>query len=757
MYSSLQHEVDSALNVICTCLCSPGVPTLLRSAAASALYNSLPFVQANFEDSRSHERDALVNAMLQACSDPDEEIVLGALQCVERIAELYYNDITVYMPKLASVTSVNAKHPNENIATAAIRFWQHIAEQESSLDAEESKRYCQVYGRDLVNLLLELISTTYENEETADEEDEYGRKQAAEEALMYVISALNDDVMPLVMPFAQANFTSAVPAQRDAAVMIIALLQGSISDEKAAPIAQSVVQTLLQRLAPSGSRESSLMVRTSIGFALAEIFEYNAKFAVPKDAVESVMRCLIAALDDKAIVVKQITRAIDNLVTSYSELDEYEAGDGTIFSSVFFDTINSLIIRSEKPDWNEHELRVGCLAAIASIVSGGRTRDVPVMLGLITDTLGRLSRSVARLPSLKDKEREAEILTQESLLGMLDCIVMCPFVTSVMSSDPDNLNALGAQLLAACCACIDNNIGVLESWSLVASIARHLLVGPEGRPDQSPFLKYEPEIIPRLFKTLGNPAEGDNCRSALFAVSDISRNLGRAMNPDYLTNMVQALVFILAGADTSRDLKPIALGAIGDLSSSNGERMFPFLPRLLETIAHAAEIDVLDLTDLQRENEDEVEFLNSLKSSCLEAWSGIVQGISLAERPPAELLEMKKSLLQAFSMPVSPQGESTLQVIRRLSQKWIARWQELVSKDAESIDSDTLGHIKHLIGLFADITLGLGKEHAAAVCRKSEPSIAWLVRYADHVERQSDSYDPSEGTQAAYFNSLYAD
>lgn len=125
-----QPEVDCALTTICACVHVPaGAPPLplhIQRAAVEALYNTLPFVAANFANDRANERDSIMFAICSATQCPDTKVRESAFQCIERIAELYYDYVGPYMKVLADLTAAAAKGADENVATHALGFWSEV-------------------------------------------------------------------------------------------------------------------------------------------------------------------------------------------------------------------------------------------------------------------------------------------------------------------------------------------------------------------------------------------------------------------------------------------------------------------------------------------------------------------------------------------------------------------------------------------------------------------------------------------------------
>lgn len=123
-----QPEVDAALTNICGCVHAPAgapaLPLVIQRAAIDALFNTLPFVAANFE--AANERDSIMFSVCSATQTSDGKVRESAFSCIERIAELYYDALGPYMKVLADLTAAAAKGADENAATHALGFWSEV-------------------------------------------------------------------------------------------------------------------------------------------------------------------------------------------------------------------------------------------------------------------------------------------------------------------------------------------------------------------------------------------------------------------------------------------------------------------------------------------------------------------------------------------------------------------------------------------------------------------------------------------------------
>lgn len=69
----------------------------VRLAAIRALYNSLEFVEENFN--REGERNYIMQVVCEATQSTDVNVQIAAFECLVRIMEYYYEKMPFYMQK----------------------------------------------------------------------------------------------------------------------------------------------------------------------------------------------------------------------------------------------------------------------------------------------------------------------------------------------------------------------------------------------------------------------------------------------------------------------------------------------------------------------------------------------------------------------------------------------------------------------------------------------------------------------------------
>jgi len=132
-----------------------------------------------------------------------------------------------------------------------------------------------------------------------------------------------------------------------------------------------------------------------------------------------------------------------------------------------------------------------------------------------------------------------------------------------------------------------------------------------------------PHFAPQLKIGLENFEETQVCLVALGILSDICRALDAKIEP-YCDTFVQILVTHLEKPNVDRKIKAAALTCFGDVALAIRGGFEKYLPRVLQMLLQAAQTKI---TDGPANNEEWVDYLNSLREGVLEAYTGIIHGL----------------------------------------------------------------------------------------------------------------------------------
>ncbi|KAF2288482.1 hypothetical protein GH714_007841 [Hevea brasiliensis] len=236
----VQDEVNNVLTAVVQGMNLAQHGPEVRLAATRALYNALEFAQTNFENEM--ERNYIMKVVCETALSKEAEIRQAAFECLVSIASTYYDVLEPYMQTLFQLTSNAVKRDEETVALQAIEFWSSICDEEIELQEYMSTEsgdsgpvHSQFIKKALSSLVPMLLETLLKQEEDQDQDDSiWNLSMAGGTCLGLVARTVGDDVVPLVMPFVEANIVKPDWHCREAATFafgsILEVLLESVND-----------------------------------------------------------------------------------------------------------------------------------------------------------------------------------------------------------------------------------------------------------------------------------------------------------------------------------------------------------------------------------------------------------------------------------------------------------------------------------------------------------------------------------------------
>jgi hypothetical protein len=238
---------------------------------------------------------------------------------------------------------------------------------------------------------------------------------------------------------------------------------------------------------------------------------------------------------------------------------------------MFYQTINALMIRADKPDADRQDLRANCYECISTVVEAGSKTDEPILLAFLDNCIQRVNASLSR-PTTTPEEREYQFTMQEKLIAMINAILMK--LGEEAKRAADHVAAMAVQIIST-----KGHRAVLEALMVVSTLAT-CVCGTD-------FQRYMPALYPLLVSAMRNHAEHKTCEFAVVAMGDIARALSDSFAPA-APEVIDILKGILVNAEIMRSVKPPALSAFSDITLAIGPKIEPFLPIILTIVSSAA-------------------------------------------------------------------------------------------------------------------------------------------------------------------------
>jgi importin subunit beta-1 len=146
-------------------------------------------------------------------------------------------------------------------------------------------------------------------------------------------------------------------------------------------------------------------------------------------------------------------------------------------------------------------------------------------------------------------------------------------------------------------------------------------IGALANAIEGDFEKFLPHFSQFLLFGLRNWQEYEVCSICVGVVGDIARAVHQQLAP-YTDAIVNALLEDLKNPELNRNVKPPILSAFGDIALALSGGFEKYLTIIITVLQHAS---LTALTD--RDDEDLIDYINTLRESIFDAYTGILQGL----------------------------------------------------------------------------------------------------------------------------------
>ena len=640
----------------------------VRLAATTALGNALEFAATNFE--AEAERNYLMQCVCEGAAAPDARVRAAAFECLVKIAAAHYDLLPAYMAELFALTVRAVREDSEEVAKQALELWCTVAEEEADR-AEDAAggvhgvvqhRFVSQALHPLAALLLDQLT----KQEAGQDEDAgaWNLAMAAGTTLGLVAAAAGDPIVDLVMPFVQAGIGRADGGpepeawrHREAATFAFGSILEGPSPGRLADLVRSGLAVLVGALG-----DASPAVRHTTAWALGRVFEFvhgapGAPPVIPPGALPTVVAALLQATRDAPHIAEKACYAISQLVAGFAAAaagsgdesrldlgggagDSSEPGAPSPSSSpvspYMKDIMAALLDAGSRAAaggttsgagggaYGGADAARGATAAFEAlneVVRSAPADAAPLVAALIPVTLERLAAAVRAAPAAAaggggSSEQVAEV--QGALCGVLTV------VTQRLASSGEAGRAAVAPhadtIMAALLAVAGGGGAAALEDALLAAGALTYAAGPA-------FAAYLPNLMPVLEAALANTDDWAAAGVAVGVLGDVGRAVEGGLAP-YAPPLVARLLGALQSTAVRRDLKPPILSALGDLALAVGDAFTPFLPHVLPMLASAQALATEAAARAGPGDEEASEYVDALRSGVLEAYAGLINGLS---------------------------------------------------------------------------------------------------------------------------------
>ncbi|QRV75010.1 importin subunit beta-1 [Ceratobasidium sp. AG-Ba] len=577
--------------------------TEVQSAAISALLNSLEFIRDNFE--REGERNYLMQVVCEATQSTHPPVQVGAFECLVKIMSLYYDKMGFYMERaLFGLTVVGMRNSDEKVALQAVEFWSTVAEEEIDLKIEEAeaieygdlperenKKFATTALGDIVPVLLQLLT---QQEEDADE-DEWNISMAAGTCLALLAQAVDDAIVPVVLPFIETNIKNEDWHLREAAVMAFgSILEGPDPNVLAGLVSQALPILISMMADPNPA------VKDTTAWTLGRICELLVGSVNIDNHLQSLMVALVAGLDAQPRIIANSCWALMSLAEQLAPEagpDQQPASTSTL-SPYFQGVVDKLLQVTERPT-NESNFRTAAYEALNAYISHSAA-----------DNFGAVSTITLtnELLNIDDRSNWAELQSN-----------FCSVIISVIRKMGGQIKPLADRIMTLTLRLVQaagKQSTILEDGFLVVGTMSSAL-GPDIQP-------YLDAFLPIIVAALKNHDDSALCTVSIGTIGDIARALQEG-TVQYAAAFVSLLLESLQSQVMSRTVKIQVLACFGDVALSIGAGFAPYLETAMTVLKQAGEVQPNPL------DYEMVDYVAQLREGILDAYVGIVAGFKAAD------------------------------------------------------------------------------------------------------------------------------
>jgi len=573
---------------------------ITKLEAARAFYHAVVLAQRNFRNER--ERDFIMTVITETCKTAGAEVVqIAAFECLVQIATEYYDFLGAYMNTIGTLTLETIKVAPEKVAVPAMEFWSTVCDEELYLKelvsdgAVDQRKPLNIIGQALP-FLVPLLCETLTKQQSEEDDDTWNLAMAAGTCLQLVAQVVCDACVDLVLQFVEANFGNPDWKYREAAVLAYGSIMEGPSSEKMLPLVQRSYSHLVQRL-----QDPSVAVRDTVSWTIGRICQFHPAI-VP---IKELTPVLGERLRDVPRVSSNICWVIQVLAESQPNCSGLQAADTTPLSEFFPSLAQALLQVVTRPDAEERQLRMAGYNALSTLCNHSGNDCLGHMATLAQEMLNHLAMS------FKNVDRECEL--QGLICGVLTALVqrlrerVLPAAEKIME---ETLKVISAYQQ------VKGGAQVLQEEALLLVDALAISIGPN-------FERFMPHFAPHLRVGLQNYEDIQVCLMATGVIGDLCRALGGKIIT-YCDTILQILYTNLQNSAVDKKIKAAIMSSFGDIAIAITGDFEKYLAPVLKMLLEASNTK---LQDGPANNEEWIEYLNTLREGVLEAYTGIIYGL----------------------------------------------------------------------------------------------------------------------------------
>uniref|UniRef100_A0A8C9EN56 Karyopherin subunit beta 1 n=1 Tax=Pavo cristatus TaxID=9049 RepID=A0A8C9EN56_PAVCR len=463
------------------------------------------------------------------------------------------------------------------------------------------------YAKGALQYLVPILTQTLTKQDENDDDDDWNPCKAAGVCLMLLATCCEDDIVPHVLPFIKEHIKNPDWRYRDAAVMAFGCILEGPEPNQLKPLVIQAMPTLIELM-----KDPSVVVRDTAAWTVGRICEMLPEAAINDIYLAPLLQCLIEGLSAEPRVASNVCWAFTSLAEAAYEAadvaDDQEEPATYCLSSSFELIVQKLLETTDRPDGHQNNLRSSAYEALMEIVKNSAKDCYPAVQKTTLVIMERLQQVLQMESHIQSTSDRIQFNDLQSLL----CATLQNVLRKVQHQDALQISDVVMASLLRMFQSTAGSGGVQEDALMAVSTLVEVLGGE--------FLKYMDAFKPFLGIGLKNYAEYQVCLAAVGLVGDLCRALQSNILP-FCDEVMQLLLENLGNENVHRSVKPQILSVFGDIALAIGGEFKKYLDVVLNTLQQASQAQV-DKSDY-----DMVDYLNELREGCLEAYTGIIQGL----------------------------------------------------------------------------------------------------------------------------------
>mmetsp|Transcript_42713 Transcript_42713/g.107818 ORF Transcript_42713/g.107818 Transcript_42713/m.107818 type:complete len:861 (-) Transcript_42713:364-2946(-) len=570
-------------------------------AATMALYNVLELTQSNFD--AENESDVIMAAIITAAeSGATPEIQSKAMECLVGVASLYYVKLNRYIQKIFDVTfkAIKTDTSEDNIvAMQAIEFWNTVCEEEISImellddikngyAEPDPTVQCFYFIRGVLPPFVPLLLECLLKQDEHQEDVSTNISLSAGTCLSLFAANVKDGVLPIVLPFVNQYIKNPEWRFREAAMFAFGSILNGPESEIIEPHLGHVLPVIMTNM-----QDQHHLVKDSAAWVVSRLCEYHSAIISPH--FPNLIPPLLHCLGDTPQVAAHCAWAICNIAIEGKSLN--------LNQTQLTEMISKLIAAADREDSAEANLRTTCYQTIQELINQTPRDAMDMLKQLISALMNKLAHTLR--PTGAEKTVITEL--QSHLCASLE-------VATRKLAENDDLKPFADALMELYLKVLSQSQTTVNEDAIMAISVLCNAVGAD-------FIKYMPAFFNFLCIGLHNYNEKMGCLVCIGVVGDICRALEGQME-QYAGQIMQLLMIALSSSELSMEVKPQIFSCFGDIALAVGSRFEIYLESVSSMLQQATQVDLDD------KDPEMYDYLNKLRESICDAFTGIIQGFN---------------------------------------------------------------------------------------------------------------------------------